>query len=180
MLLGLGHAWSAGWRISATQGAVSQFTRRKPGELSLSLPPRNQFRNLLYTSQGTGAPIPHSRDQMMCPGIPSHINHLHPRISPALLSGNPDPAALQRGPLGAWARATGHSGRDREACLQGTSPRCGTGPQRRDSHPEVVDTRGALSGHREPGALDEPLRPRMQDRCPLPEVGALTAVLPAT
>lgn len=45
--------------------------------------------------RGLEPPVPRSKDQLMSPGIPSLINHLHPHISQALLSGNP--AAPQRG-----------------------------------------------------------------------------------
>lgn len=44
----------------------------------------------------------------------------------------------------------------------------------------VADMKGASNGHREPEALDEPLWPREQVGCPLPELGVPAAVLAAT
>ena len=86
---------------------------------------RDQFQNLRSTSQWTGIPYSHSRDQVVTPEIPSQIECLHAHASQALAARTPH--SLQRGPCGVGrvgntdARSkTALSGT--KACVQGMDP----------------------------------------------------------
>lgn len=65
MSWGLGYVRPAVWEISVTWGTLHQFRKRSPGELPLSLPFKDQFWKLVYTSWDQNPPFPQQRPDDM-------------------------------------------------------------------------------------------------------------------